>query len=230
MITAVISASDYTGSALSTFASVKSATILRDSFIYRLAKQSEVHEFYNMGKSSFVNGLLNMAQKMKQEARIGITIYCGHGNNTPDQSGDEIDHLDELYQFTDGTLLDDEFTDIFHDINENSLLITLSDCCSSGSAIDVMKNKKIKWISIGASTDTEDALQSGDGGVLAETIQYLTDDELLHLPLSELKILLQKKVAESWVGDLQHITMHVSCEQFWNLSFFEIFETKLPNV
>ena len=220
---AVISASDYKGSSLRTYTSVKSAELIRDYFIKRLPySKIVIKETYDSTKSAFVDNLRELSRIMSETPTVGVTVFCGHGNNVYDHSGDEQDRLDELYQFTDGILLDDEFTQIFENVHPESLLITLSDCCSSGSAVDetlVAKGPfKGRWISIGSSTDTEDSLQSGEGGILATTIASLTESELLDSTLKDLFNLMSKKVSNSWAGYLQHITMRVSHGELWKMT------------
>jgi hypothetical protein len=218
-IQAVVTGSDYVGTGLQTFASVKSAQMLRESFVTRLFPDVEMVQLYNTSKWSFVEAVKSLAFTMKSEPTVGITVYCGHGNNTPDTSSEEEDGMDELYQFPDGVLIDDEFTSFFNGMHEESILIALSDCCSSGTDLDtVVKGENGnepflgRWITFGACTDREDDMQSGDGGVLAETITSMDKDVLLNTRIRELGGLLEEQVSESWVGNLQHLTVRASTD------------------
>jgi hypothetical protein len=160
-----------------------------------------------------------------------LYIYInGHGNQIVDANGDEIqqdinieetpvDAQDELYQLPDGNLVDDELTNIINNAVycaqalDRPLVVLISDHCSSGSMLDKIHISWFDWISFGSSTDTEDSYITGDGNVMTMNLLNVMEnnkDKLHDLTAIEFYQLLDKEMKNSFIGELQHATIHVS--------------------
>ena len=145
-----------------------------------------------------------------------ITYFAGHGDRILDTSGDEEDGYDEYYIFNEGILLDDQLTILLLDtkpFSPNNLVVTVSDCCSSGSALDesipddYYKHTLHKqWLSLGATTDTEDAFVDGDGPVFTQILCEILPQIATKLARDWQQILLDTQM-KSWLGILQHFTV-----------------------
>lgn len=171
----------------------------------------------------FIDGLKWLSAKLATEKCIAMTFFTGHGNRVRDTTGDEIDGFDEYYIFDDGLLLDDDFTILMNATpmyDEDCLLITFSDCCSSGSTIDFVRQpasipNSLHWISVGATTDVEDAFMDGDGGAFTSFLAECFVD-LCREPYGSWGTFLQRKQIElSWVEELQHVTVRTSDDSFF---------------
>jgi hypothetical protein len=168
-----------------------------------------------------------------------LFIYMnGHGNQTIDANGDEIinsedtqdtqdtqdnqneiDPKDELYQLPDGNFIDDELTDtinsaVFYSNSvERPLVVLISDHCSSGSMLDKLHINYFDWISIGACGDKEDAYTTGDGNVMTMNLLNMlkeNKDDIPSLTTLSFYKLLDNEMKTSFIGELQHATLHVS--------------------
>jgi hypothetical protein len=161
------------------------------------------------------------------EPRLYIYIN-GHGNQITDNNHDELDGQDELYQLPDGNLLDDELTEIIDKAVFNSNVVNrpviclISDHCSSGSMIDKTQ-KYFDWITIGSSLDNQDSFVSGDGNVMTCCLLNVLNTHkniLNELTASEFFMLLSTEMKESFIGDLQICTMHMSSDGLSNIKLF----------
>lgn len=175
----------------------------------------------------------------------------GHGNQIQDTNNDEKitileketqkDCMDEIYHLPDGHIVDDEITSILINAIKDKQRITndikiikpfvflISDHCSSGSMIDNIEkedDKVFNWISIGSSLDNQDSLMTGDGNVMTCNLLNLlnklnTNESLIKINADEFNDLLQKEMKESFVGDLQTATFHISDN---NMLLYKLFE------
>lgn len=184
---------------------------------------------------SFIKtSLLNNSREPK------IYIYMnGHGNQTHDLDGDEIkqeinpnetniDSYDELYQLPDGSLIDDELTKIIDSavfdsgVISRPLIFIISDHCSSGSMIDKTQ-KYFDWVSFGSSLDNQDSFVTGDGNVMTSCFIDVLDqnkDDLQEITSLELFNLLKNQMKNSFIGELQLPTFHVSNSNIMDLKLF----------
>lgn len=99
-----------------------------------------------------------------------FVYYNGHGDQARDTSGDEADGKDELWKLMGGgRILDDEITLIFKDkIHKTSILILISDNCSSGTMLDRKLFSSASggsWICLSSCRDHQDSLATSEGGV-----------------------------------------------------------------
>jgi hypothetical protein len=184
---------------------------------------------------SFVNtSLLDNPHEPK------LYIYInGHGNQTMDANGDEInqtvdsnetniDSQDELYQLPDGNFIDDEFTRIIDSAVLHSgafsrpFICIISDHCSSGSMIDKTQ-LYFDWISIGSSLDNQDSFVSGDGNVMTfclMTVLESNKDMLSEISALNLFTFLNNEMKNSFIGELQSPTFHISHSSMMNFNLF----------
>jgi hypothetical protein len=172
------------------------------------------------------------------EPRLYIYIN-GHGNQTMDANGDEIkqiidnnetniDNQDELYQLPDGNLLDDELTQIIDTAVLHSSAMSrpfvciISDHCSSGSMIDKTQ-LYFGWISLGSSLDNQDSFVSGDGNVMTCCLINVLETHktsLSDMTSLNLFTLLSNEMKNSFIGDLQSPTFHISHLNMLNFKLF----------
>jgi hypothetical protein len=172
------------------------------------------------------------------EPRLYIYIN-GHGNQTMDANGDEfkqvtdnnetnIDGQDELYQLPDGNLVDDEFTQIIDTAVLQSsafsrpFVCIISDHCSSGSMIDKTQ-LYFDWISLGSSLDNQDSFVTGDGNVMTCCLINVLEtnkDTLRDMTSLNLFTLLSIEMKNSFIGDLQSPTFHISHSNMMNFKLF----------
>lgn len=183
---------------------------------------------------SFVNNAL-----MDNPISPILYIYInGHGNQTVDLNGDEIintskeslkDSQDELYQLPDGNLLDDEITSIidnavlYSNIFERPLVVLISDHCSSGSMIDETQ-RYFDWISIGSSLDNQDSYINGDGNVMTYcmiNVLNANKDVLSDITTTNFFMLLHTEMKNSFIGDIQTPTLHVSSPELKAMKIFK---------
>lgn len=158
-----------------------------------------------------------------------LYIYInGHGNQTIDANGDEIDRQDELYQLPDGNLVDDELTSLLDTAVFNSsaferpLICIISDHCSSGSMIDKTQ-LYFDWVSFGSSLDNQDSFVSGDGNVMTFCLMQVLEankDILKQLTVLQLFDLLHNEMKNSFIGELQTPTLHISNNSLMNYTLF----------
>lgn len=169
-----------------------------------------------------------------------LYIYInGHGNQTIDANGDEvtqvvdsnetnIDGQDELYQLPDGNLIDDELTGIIDNAVLHSsafsrpFVCIISDHCSSGSMIDKTQ-MYYDWISIGSSLDNQDSFVSGDGNVMTYCLMNVLEankDILSEMTALNLFTFLNHEMKNSFIGELQSPTFHISHSSMMNIKLF----------
>jgi hypothetical protein len=188
-------------------------------------------------KDTIYNTILNLP-----ESTDTLFIYMnGHGNQTGDYNQDELQHkinenetpkdsLDELYQLPDGSIIDDELTSLLNNaVNLNDKLqkrlsiFLISDHCSSGSMIDNNPNMSFDWISIGSSLDFQDSYITGDGNVMTINLINLLKrqpETVKNSTTLEFYQLLDNEMHNSFIGDIQSCTMHVSYDAMLDIRPF----------
>lgn len=178
-------------------------------------------------KESIYSFVYNSLIENIKEPRLYIYIN-GHGNQIDDGNGDEFDKKDELYQLPDGNLLDDELTQIIDKAVFSSKCISrpiiclISDHCSSGSMIDKTQ-RYFEWISIGSSLDNQDSFVSGDGNVMTCCLLNVLNtykNRLTEITPIELFKYLEKEMKNSFIGELQQCTIHLSSDDLEELKLF----------
>lgn len=98
-----------------------------------------LHKCTNIGVILAIQELC--AASWKQNLTEVYFHYSGHGSQTQDANGDELDGMDEGivafdYQKS-GLLLDDYLRSLFKNFNPKTRVICTFDCCHSGSILDL---------------------------------------------------------------------------------------------
>lgn len=206
-------------------------------FANELSKVLQINDYnieYLLGSEVRLNNVKDRIYKFVNNALLNNQDECvlyiymnGHGNQTADYNGDEIDNCDELYQLEDGNLIDDELTSIIDSAVHNSnairrpLICLISDHCSSGSMIDNTQSY-FDWVSIGSSLDNQDSYVDGDGNVMTNClITILQKQDIRELKAIEIYELLEKEMKGSFIGDLQKPTFHFSGHDIENKHIFK---------
>lgn len=84
-------------------------------------------------------GFQQGAQQLARMARpqdVVVVFFSGHGQQVPDDNGDEMDGLDETIVFFDGALRDDEVVAALAPIQAETVILALDSCHSGGFADD----------------------------------------------------------------------------------------------
>jgi len=105
--------------------------------------------------------ILNEIKTLLETSNANDTLfiyYSGHGSNTLDRNGDELDRYDELIVPLDFNFIkDDELKTIINTYGKsNTNLIALFDSCNSGSALDLKYQilEKLNYDDISENTQT----------------------------------------------------------------------------
>lgn len=149
--------------------------------------------------AGFLSEYKRALEVLKEPDSRAIIVTIGHGNQFADQNGDEEDGKDEGWQLPDGTILDDTLTGLVTCCHPSSMLVLISDHCSSGTMLD--RSCIGNWANIASSQSWQDSLASGDGNVMSCCLlDYLKDT---NPTMEELASGLTQHMASSWVGELQ---------------------------
>lgn len=93
-------------------------------------------------RENILNGMRWLIENSSENDTL-FFHYSGHGTNTMDYSGDEIDGLDEAIcplDFSSGLITDDDIYKIFS--QGKGKIICVFDCCHSGTIMDLKYNYK----------------------------------------------------------------------------------------
>eukprot|EP01129_Flabellula_baltica_P015999 TRINITY_DN8340_c0_g1_i1.p1 TRINITY_DN8340_c0_g1~~TRINITY_DN8340_c0_g1_i1.p1 ORF type:complete len:401 (-),score=91.32 TRINITY_DN8340_c0_g1_i1:12-1214(-) len=100
-------------------------------------------------KNNFIRELEAFLSDIEDGDEIFL-YYSGHGGQEADQNGDEDDGFDEVICLLteDGkhidTLTDDILSDYVHSIPIGAKLVSIMDCCHSGSILDLPYQRKVE--------------------------------------------------------------------------------------
>lgn len=173
-------------------------------------------------RSNILKELNMLASKLDSPGKTGIVYVAGHGTQTRDSNGDEADGFDENWQTYDRmNIVDDEITKIFEQTHKDCNLTIISDCCHSGSMLDIEDDRYTdrRWLSIGSALDSQSALQSGDGSVCSvELFKILGEDPTIKMGC--LRDVLMKRMGLSFIGDMQSCVVSISNPKLWNNNIF----------
>ena len=108
--------------------------------------------------------ILNEIKTLLETSNANDTLfiyYSGHGSNTVDRNGDELDGYDELIIPLDFNFIkDDELKTLINTYGKpNTNLIALFDSCNSGSALDLKYQilEKVNYDDISENTNTAES-------------------------------------------------------------------------
>lgn len=100
----------------------------------------------NDKKPTYANIINSLMEKIKQinrnsEVTDFFIHYSGHGTYIRDKEGDEIDNMDEAWYTLDNELItDDNLYKLLSTIKREINIFVLSDCCHSGTILDLPYN------------------------------------------------------------------------------------------
>lgn len=194
--------------------------------IYKI-NENNIHKLYDnqYTRSNILKELVWLAEQLDGPGKSGIIYVAGHGTQTADTTGDEIDGQDENWQTYDRqNVCDDEITEIFEKTHKDSSLTIISDCCHSGSMLDfIEKENNIysdrNWVSIGSALDNQSAIQAGDGSICSfELFKIINETPLIKI--GELKVLLKNRMEKSFIGTMQTCVFHISNNEIYKKNLF----------
>jgi hypothetical protein len=227
MASCLVIAKDYWGTCLA----IETANRLYNTLLKRNIVNANKSKFLLgdcVSVSSIKHLLEEMIPNLTEPNKKLLVIMVGHGNQITDMNSDESDNLDEIYQLPDGNLSDDYLTSALKSvpIHESSLLILISDHCSSGTMLDrndFDNEMKTNWVNISSSLPYEDSYTSGDGNVMSYCLMQLLNDEAIHkYTVEDISKKLSDEMKNSFIGELQHICVTVSRDEIWKTLLFEI--------
>ena len=210
---ALIIAKDYWGTIKGVETGMKFAHFLRD---HKIVCEQNIEYLLqeSVNANSVISSLKDIVSKLSIDNTIVYVYMIGHGNEIRDSNGDEADGLDEVYQLPDGNVADDTISDIILSSNacDTSLLVLVSDHCSSGTMIDAtIENKGVHWLNISSSQSFEDSYTSGDGNIMTACLMnLLRKSNLNSYKVSAIIPDLSEEMKSSFIGDLQHPCISVS--------------------
>ena len=212
-------AKDYWG----TIKAVDTAVNLVDFFVKnKLVDINDVHDSFQDDIPNVRHKLHDFVQLLQEPFTVGYIVMVGHGNQIPDANGDEQDGLDEVYQAPDGTISDDEMTQLANSIHDDSLLVLVSDHCSSGTMLDSSDSCTKSWVNIASSLPYEDSYTSGDGNVMTGCLlEVLKKHDLEQgITVDDLDKCLVEEMKNSFIGELQHSMVSVSRTMVRDMKIF----------
>lgn len=92
-------------------------------------------------KMNIINTLTNILKKSNSGDTI-VLFYSGHGINTIDKNGDELDGIDEMICPSDFNFISDDELNVLlkQNLKSGVTIISLFDCCFSGTMLDLRYN------------------------------------------------------------------------------------------
>jgi hypothetical protein len=160
---------------------------------------------------------------------VGYVYLAGHGGQVPDGDGSEDDGCDEVFALPDGNLTDDWLAHALSSVTDpRSLVVVVSDHCSSGSMLDRGGGGGAagggRWVSVGSSLDREDSYAGGDGNImtvaLVAYLRSLGPAALAALDAVALAEGLASAMLASYIGDLQHASVAAASDACWRAPLF----------
>lgn len=103
----------------------------------RLGMHNEVLLTAQVTKAALVNGIRTAAASL-ESGDLFLMFFSGHGNTTPDLSGDEDNRgnaRDETLCLYDNQILDDELYSLWQAFAPGVRVVVLTDACHSGSVL-----------------------------------------------------------------------------------------------
>ncbi|MGE0787574.1 MAG: caspase domain-containing protein [Sandaracinaceae bacterium] len=91
-------------------------------------------------RQGFEQGVSQIASIARPEDVV-LVFYSGHGNQVPDDDGDELDQLDETIVLFDGPMRDDEVVRSLERIGAGTVMLVLDSCFSGGFADDWVRQR-----------------------------------------------------------------------------------------
>lgn len=82
-----------------------------------------------------LNAMLEYYQSFLVKDDLLFISFSGHGQQIPDENGDEPDGLDELWCLYDARVSDDYFFRMLKGFREDVKILVVADCCHSGTSL-----------------------------------------------------------------------------------------------
>lgn len=111
--------------------------VMRELLIDRF-DEIEYHHSTTAKKHWLEFGIKSCVEHIESEDTV-LLYFSGHGGQAIDYGDDEIDGLDETICLYDGEMSDDKINDLLQLFPEDINLIVITDCCNSGTNLDLFK-------------------------------------------------------------------------------------------
>jgi len=213
---------DYSGS-WKVYQSCNDAKTFYDLLVntYNIPKNNILTLYNSECTRNNIINCMNTFVKQLKDKTVGIIYFAGHGTQTRDTNGDELDGMDENYQTYDRKIIsDDEITSIVEKSHIGSYINIISDHCHSGTMLDINESHKNRnWISIGSAQDNQSALQSGDGSICSYELFKIIRNEP-NITIKDLKERLTYNMKNSFIGDMQLSNISISNNKLYDCSIF----------
>lgn len=122
---------------------------------YEISKMGyKTYLFHDVTKAEFKHVLVKSLQTKVDKL---VVYYIGHGTRTRDKNKNEKDGWNECILCMDGTIVDDELSELITKNNKCKKVSLISDCCHSGSIYDIPPREDI--ITLGSCQDDQTAKQ-----------------------------------------------------------------------
>ena len=101
--------------------------------------RDDSNDFKTPNKKNIIDELNNLIKKANDNNASEIFFhYSGHGTWIRDRNGDEVDKRDEMICPVDlNMIVDDQLRSIVSNLNNNTNMFIVMDCCHSGTNIDL---------------------------------------------------------------------------------------------
>jgi len=134
-------------------------------------------------KHNILEAMVGISERLEKDD-VFFMYYAGHGTSVDDEGGDEADGKDEAFCTLDDShgldedtlWVDDVFSnDLVNTIPASTRIVVFTDCCHSGSIVDLENYKagsavnKRGIISISGAQDSQTAKEVDAGGGVATT-------------------------------------------------------------
>lgn len=134
----------------------------------------------------------------RDDLKLAVFQYSGHGSQIRDLNGDEEDGLDEglvpVDYNTRGIIIDDKLNKIFMSFNPSTKIVVIVDACHSGTILDLKKaDNSPNIICISGCRDSQTSLDIFDiysrqscGAMTSCLLKLLTDKASIYASVEEL--------------------------------------------
>ena len=115
--------------------------------------------------------------------------FTGHGTQRPDQSGDEVDGLDEGFVSSNGIIFDDRLLQALSYFHASAKLVVIIDACHSGTLFDLEQGSvKADVVVLSACRDAETTMDTASGGFFTNIIAPMITTDTTLQDLRDLQV------------------------------------------
>lgn len=134
---AVLIGLNYTGTPVELHGCINDANRMK-KILQTKYKYKDVKVLTDLNLTKEHNILQILEELIYSRAKIMYFQYSGHGTQTYDRNGDELDGLDEVLYSVNGTLIkDDDINRVIESVPAGCTMIMVIDACHSGSIVDL---------------------------------------------------------------------------------------------